>query len=274
MHPDSSVRPGAIRRERREDTVTRLSDAAWSQYLSTFHRERSGITEDVLSASRSTQGITPYFWITAPIPFGARTLDLACGSGPNLRLRPREPWIGLDHSASELLRARRSGTNNVLDGDATSLPFADGSFDAVVCSMALMLIQPLERALAEVHRVLTRGGLFVFTMPGRRPLRLRDVVRYARLVSRLGRRNLSYPNMRALSHVPALFTENGFDVVEDVRTRFDFPLTSLERSALFVRSLYLPGVTDSTIERGERLAARWTGSTIAIPLRRITVMRR
>jgi len=254
--------------------VTRLSDSAWSEYLSTFHRERPGITEDVLSASRSVQGISPYFWITAPIPFGARTLDLACGSGPNLRLRPQEPWIGLDHSASELSRARRSGTHNVLDGDATSLPFADGSFDAVVCSMALMLIQPLERVLTEVHRVLTRGGLFVVTMPGRRPLRVRDVMRYARLVSRLGRHNLSYPNMRALSHVPTLFAEHGFDVVEDVRTRFDFPLTSIERSALFVRSLYLPGVTDSVLERGERLAARWIGSTIAIPLRRITVVRR
>lgn len=253
--------------------MTKLSNEVWSSYLSSFHRMHPGITEDVLSASRSRQGLTPYAWIAAPIPLGARVLDVACGSGPSLRLRSGEPWIGLDRSTSELTRARRSGTVNVLEGDATALPFEDGSFDGVICSMALMLIQPLERALAEVRRVLTRDGLFVVTMPGRRPLRVRDVARYSHLVSRLGRCRLSYPNMKTLSHTPALFAEHGFELIEDVRTRFDFLVSSPEAAATFVRSLYLPGVTEATLVQGEHLATRWIGTSIGIPLRRLILVR-
>ncbi len=251
-----------------------LSNEAWSGYLSSFHRMHPGITEDVLSGSRSRQGLTPYTWITAPIPLGTRVLDLACGSGPGLRSRPGEPWIGLDHSTSELARARRSGTVNVLEGDATALPFEDGSFDGVICSMALMLFQPLERALAEVRRVLVRDGLFVATVPGRRPLRVRDVARYSHLISRLGRRYLSYPNTKALSHAPTLLGGHGFELIEDVRSRFDFPISSPEAAATFVRSLYLPDVTEATLVRGEQLAALWVGTSIGIPLRRITLVRR
>lgn len=253
--------------------MTRVSNELWSRYLSDFHREHPGITEDVLSHSHSRQGLTPYVWIGAPIPLGARVLDLACGSGPSLRLRPGEPWIGLDRSPSELARARRSGTENVLEGDATALPFEDESFDGVICSMAIMLIQPLERALAEVHRVLARDGLLVVTVPGRRPLRARDVARYSYLVSRLGRRNLSYPNMGAFSHVHALFATQGFEVIEDVRTRFDFPINSPDAARTFVRSLYLPGVSEATLVRGERVASRWVGTSIGVPLRRITLVR-
>ena len=246
---------------------------SWLDYLSDFHRQRPGITEDVLSVSRSRCGLTPYDWITAPIPLGARTLDLACGSGASLRVRGRDPWIGLDRSASELARARRAGSTNVLEGDATSLPFGDESFDAVVCSMALMLIEPIERALDEARRVLAPEGFFVATLPGRRPLRARDVLRYTRLVRRLGLVRLNYPNMRVLADASALARDHGFELVEDVRTRFDYPIATSEESSRFVRSLYVPSVASARIERADALAATWVGSSIGIPLRRLTMVR-
>jgi SAM-dependent methyltransferase len=46
--------------------------------------------------------------------------------------------------------------------DATSLPFADSTFDTVVCSLTLCSVSSLEAAVAEVHRVLKRGGTFGF----------------------------------------------------------------------------------------------------------------
>lgn len=245
----------------------------WTTYVARFHEERPGVTEDVLAASFSRGRLTPYTWITAPVPFGARTLDLACGSGPNLRLRSCEPWIGLDRSPGEVRRARASGAPHVFEGEATALPFADGTFDAVICSMALMIMDPLTRVLAEVRRVLAPGGLFVMTIPGHRPLRARDVARYAQLVSRLGLRRLDYPNLRPFARAAALARANGFVVVEDVRARFDYAVTSSERSALFVRSLYLPGVSAERVNSATRLADSWIDTSIGIPLRRLTMVR-
>lgn len=246
---------------------------SWQTYLDAFHFQRPGITEDVLSKSYSRHGLTPYEWVTAPVPCGARTLDLACGSGPCLRLRLGEPWIGVDRSREELARAHAGGTPHVLEANATALPFADTTFDAVVSSMAVMLVQPLRPALDEVRRVLRPGGLFVLTMPGRRPLRLRDVARYVGLLGRMRCGRLSYPNASVMSRHTSFIESCGFRVVEDVRQRFAFSVDSAGDGALFVRSLYLPDIDVALLRRGEKFSAAWVGGEIGIPLRRMTLER-
>ena len=45
--------------------------------------------------------------------------------------------------------------------DATQLPYADQSFDAVVIANALHVMPEPEKALAEIHRVLRPGGLLI-----------------------------------------------------------------------------------------------------------------
>lgn len=45
---------------------------------------------------------------------------------------------------------------------AESLPFPDESFDAVVCTLTLCSVGNPEKALAEISRVLKRGGKFIF----------------------------------------------------------------------------------------------------------------
>lgn len=49
-------------------------------------------------------------------------------------------------------------------GDAEALPFAAGSFDAVVTNFGLLHLGQPERALAEAHRVLRAGGRIGFTV--------------------------------------------------------------------------------------------------------------
>ena len=55
------------------------------------------------------------------------------------------------------------GLVSVVRGDATALPFRDGSFDACVSQEALLHIDDKLAPLAECRRVLVPGGRFVFT---------------------------------------------------------------------------------------------------------------
>lgn len=78
--------------------------------------------------------------------------------------------IGLDLSFRQLQHARRideeSGVvvPSVL-GTATHLPFGDRRFDLVFCSFgALQFVAELDRAVAEVARVLRPGGRFAFSI--------------------------------------------------------------------------------------------------------------
>ena len=53
----------------------------------------------------------------------------------------------------------------VLRGDATALPFPDGCFDAVITSEVLEHIPDDTGAIAELRRVLRRGGVLAATVP-------------------------------------------------------------------------------------------------------------
>jgi SAM-dependent methyltransferase len=57
----------------------------------------------------------------------AWVLDVGCGEGELARYLPDGAWVGLDNSQTMLDRAPAGG---VL-GEATALPFPDGSFDGV-----------------------------------------------------------------------------------------------------------------------------------------------
>lgn len=96
---------------------------------------------------------------------GDRVLDVACGPGNFSRDFARVASdglvVGIDASASMLdVAVRDAEAANVayMRGDACSLPFRDGSFDAVCCFAALYLIEEPMRALAEIVRVLAPGG--------------------------------------------------------------------------------------------------------------------
>jgi SAM-dependent methyltransferase len=62
-------------------------------------------------------------------------------------------------------------------GDVQDLPFDDGSFDCAVAAWMLYHVPDLDRGLAELHRVLRRGGrLVAVTNHSDHLLELRDAI--------------------------------------------------------------------------------------------------
>ena len=69
-------------------------------------------------------------------------------------------------AACGLPAAREVGARAYLQCDEEWLPFADGSFDLVLSSLALHWVNDLPRALAEARRVLRPDGVFIAAMLG------------------------------------------------------------------------------------------------------------
>lgn len=243
----------------------------WTSYLDRFHEDHPGITEDVLSEACDVDGMNPYAWLLAVAPRnpGDVALDLACGTGPLQTAAPHLRWVGVDRSPGELARAAKARPMVLLRGDGLRQPFRDAIFDLVACSMALMLFDPVDAVLAEIHRVLCDDGTLVLLLPGSLPLSTRDRVRYVRLLAALRELRPAYPNSVHLGRLHARLERVGFAVVSDERRCFRYPLRDEQHAERFAESLYVPGLSPERIEGAVRAASSWVGSTIGIPLRRV-----
>jgi SAM-dependent methyltransferase len=251
--------------------VLLTGDTDWDGYVAGFHADRAGITEDLLEHAHDSGARTPYDWAAEAVPPALAVLDLACGSAPmHARLRAA-PYVGVDLSPAEL-RSAAAREVPVAIGDASWLPLADRSVDAVVMSMALMLV-PLPATLAEVARVLRPGGLLVATVPAGGPLPLGDWLRYARLCLALRHRGLAYPNDRQLADAGSALAAAGLTVTSDEARGFGCDLATPVVADRLLDSLYLPGVDATRMAAGRRVSRRWVGTTIAIPIRRLVATR-
>ncbi len=96
----------------------------------------------------------------------ASVLDVGCGEGQISRLAGHvgaTRVVGIDPTWAQLSVARvRGGIAAYCRGVADTLPFPDGSFDAVVACLVFEHIDAVDEALAEVGRVLRPGGRFLF----------------------------------------------------------------------------------------------------------------
>lgn len=95
-----------------------------------------------------------------------RVLDLGTGEGQIARAAVRggvPTVVGVDPTSAQLkAAAERGGGPLFTRGRAECLPFADGSFDAVVACLVFEHLPDHRPPLAEVARVLAPGGRFLF----------------------------------------------------------------------------------------------------------------
>lgn len=117
---------------------------------------------------------------------GMRVLDVGCGEGRHTLsawLRAPVHAVGVDLSSKDLTTARsrqaefqptdEAGRSlTFIEASALNLPFADASFDVVICSEVLEHIFDHRGVIAELERVLRPGGTLVASVPRAWPERL------------------------------------------------------------------------------------------------------
>jgi SAM-dependent methyltransferase len=111
---------------------------------------------------------------------GERVLDMGCGAGRHAfeMYRRGADVIAFDQDADELAGVRElfvamreagevpeGADADIKEGDALSLPFADGEFDRIVAAEVLEHIPADIAAIGELVRVLRPGGTIALTVP-------------------------------------------------------------------------------------------------------------
>ena len=122
-----------------------------------------------------------------PVRPGQRVLDLGCGGGRHAFevYRRGADVVAFDLDPGELAGVRsmfgamqeageaepQTGAT-AISGDATAMPFGDGTFDRVIAAEILEHVLDDQRAMNELARVLRPGGLAAITVPSLLPERI------------------------------------------------------------------------------------------------------
>jgi len=147
---------------------------------------------------------------------GERVLDLCTGTA-DLAIaastaRPSAARVvGVDFAAAmlrvghEKLRQQRlTDAVALVRGDATSIPVADGSFDAVTIAFGIRNVENTAAACAEIHRVLRPDGrlaILEFAVPTMPGVRTAYLWYFNQVLPRIGR--LVSRNTAAYGYLPA-----------------------------------------------------------------------
>ena len=128
---------------------------------------------------------------------------------------------GVDISEPTVRQARAAFADGGLRGavsDVRSLPFRDGSFDAVYSMGTIEHFLDPQTAVREIHRVLRPGGRVVIGVPNRLDPFLRPLLAYA--LQKVGLYGYGYERSFSRRAFRRMLEEAGFDVVAETAILF------------------------------------------------------
>ena len=126
----------------------------WQKAAPNYDRMIAGVDRGIAAGGRE--------WIGERA--SGRVLEVAIGTARSLPFYATDTVVtGLDLTPAMLALGRKRAAElgrdvDFVQGDAEHLPFADESFDTVVCQLGLCSIPRPEVAIAEMKRVLVSGG--------------------------------------------------------------------------------------------------------------------
>ena len=134
------------------------------------------IVSRVVSCGCGMEEISELRRNVVPLASG-RVFELGCGGGFNQQHYDVDKvtgFCGIDpnHALLEgaMARAREKGwETDIRAGFGEDIPFADGSFDSVVCTYTLCSVNDPRKVLSELRRILKPGGQFLFLEHGKAP---------------------------------------------------------------------------------------------------------
>lgn len=139
------------------DAFNEFEHSGWRLAAEYYHDDLGGLT----SQSSST------LLDAAKVGDGASVLDIATGPGyvaAAAQARGATP-IGIDIAPEQVDVARKLNPDLTFQvGDAESLNFPDDSFDAVVLGFGILHFGRPETVMAEIARVLRKGGRVAFSV--------------------------------------------------------------------------------------------------------------
>lgn len=134
------------------------------------------ILPKIVGAGCGSDEVTELRRHVVPLARGA-VFELGCGGGYNQQLYDTAAvtsFAGLDPNGALLDAARARAAEkgwaaDIRQGVGEAIPFADASFDTVVCTYTLCSVDDPKRVLAEMRRVLKPGGTLIYLEHGRAP---------------------------------------------------------------------------------------------------------
>jgi ubiquinone/menaquinone biosynthesis C-methylase UbiE len=171
--------------------------------------------------------LAAYFWRIFRAYECQKVVDVGSGLGFFVANAPTGVQVvAVDANSKVVAHCLREGLM-AEQGDAVSLPFADGSFDGIMCAHLLEHVTAPEEVLREFARVLVREGLLVVRVP---PFDASFYDDWTHV------RPYTRKSLRRLAEV------SGFTVMELYSYHYDIPLANplLHKFVNFVR--HFPGI--------------------------------
>jgi ubiquinone/menaquinone biosynthesis C-methylase UbiE len=145
-----------IQKSNNPTEYTEFEREGWGAHIEGYNDTFGAVTRQTVGATLDA----------ANVRAGSKLLDVCCGPGmlSAAAVKRSASAVGLDFPGVVALASKLVPEAAFQDGDETNLPFADNSFDAIVCGYGIMHVPDAEHAMREMLRVLRPGGRVAMTV--------------------------------------------------------------------------------------------------------------